>query len=117
MNTLQDMNRSEKIWAARQDCLRRLDTKDSRYRIEQERQEKKTQKQRCMDEDFNRGRTFGIRLFFCILCFLFVFCLKESGWSYKKIDYQFIKEQVVQNNMVEQMEQQAGTVFSDISKE
>ena len=44
MSTLQDMNRKEKTWVARQNCLRKLETKDFGYRIEQERQDKKTQK-------------------------------------------------------------------------
>lgn len=112
MSTLQDMNRKEKTWVARQNCLRKLETKDFGYRIEQERQDKKTQKQCCLDEDLHEhSSTLGVRLFFCILCFLFVFCLKESGWSYKLMSYSFIKEQVTENYMVEQMEEQIEVVF------
>ena len=112
MNTVQDMNRKEKTWVARQNCLIKLETKDFGYRaVEQERQEKKIQKQCCSDEDLHNHSTFGIRLFFCILCFLFVFCLKESGWSYKLMSYSFIKEQVTENYMVEQMEEQIEVVF------
>ena len=114
MSTLQDMNRKEKTWVARQNCLKKLETKDFGYRaVEQERQEKKIQKQCCLDEDLHNHSTFGIRLFFGILCFLFVFCLKKFGWSYKALDYSFIKEQVAANDMVEQMEEQAEVVFLD----
>lgn len=114
MNTVQGMNRKEKTWVARQNCLKKLETKNFGYRVvEQERQEKKTQKQCCLDEDLHGHSTLGIRLFFCILCFLFVFCLKEFGWSYKAINYSFIKEQVAENYMVEQMEEQAEIVFLD----
>lgn len=111
MNTLQDMNRKEKIWVARQNCLRKLETKDFGYKVEQERQEKKTQKQCCLDEDLQGYSTLSIRLFFCILCFLFVFFLKKSGWNYKEMNYSFIKEQVAENYMVEQMEEHAEIVF------
>lgn len=110
------MDRKEKIWTARQNCLKKLERRDMRYTSQQERQEKKTKMQFDSERSSEQRNTFGIRLVLGILFFLFVFLSRENDWRYGDWDYQMISENISENGIVEQMEQQAEEVFLQVEE-
>lgn len=117
MDTSQIVTREDRITTARQSCMMQLGRKYKNGVTEQEKHEKKYL-QRDTENSIHKSRffpSFGIRLIFSVLFFLFVFWVRENQISYQGIDYETIQEYILNNQMIQKAEEYVQLYLGDIS--
>lgn len=119
MDTSQMVTREDRITSARQSCMMQLGRKYENSTIEQEKHER-NYPQVAGEREIHKGSflpSFGIRVVFGVLFFLFVFWVRENQISYQKFDYAFIREQILDNHMIEKAEECVQLYWNDIQQD
>lgn len=116
MDISQMVTREDKITTARQSCIMQLGRKYENSTIEQEKHER-SYPQIAGEQGVHKSRflpSFGIRFVLGVLFFLFVFWVRENQISYQGYNYEYIREHILDNHVIEKVEEYAQLYWKDM---
>lgn len=118
MDTSQILTREDRITTARESCMGQLGRKYKNGAAEKEKQEKKYRNTTAESELHKRSflYSFGLRLVLGVVCSLIIFWVRENQISYQGIDYDIIREHILENQMTKQAEEYVQMHMGDVSQ-